>query len=119
MLCFLLTRLPLLLQGLFFFQAGGGKEIPSIFTLKDRTVEDFTLSGSLKDVILKGRSMPTAFYSLAFIADVSDLVFQGEGEGEGPGGQRTLLQRRRLPGFRHVHGVRQAGLWKGAAALCR
>lgn len=95
---------------------GGGKEIPSIFTLKDRTVEDFTLSGSLKDVFLK---MPTAFYSLAADADVSGLVFQGEGEGEGPGGQRTSLQRRRLPGFRRVHGVRQAGLWKGAAALCR
>lgn len=94
----------------------GGKEIPSIFTLKDRTVEDFTLSGSLKDVVLK---MPTAFYSLAADADVSGLVFQGEGEGEGPGGQRTSLQRRRLPGFRRVHGVRQAGLWKGAAALCR
>lgn len=98
-----------------------GEEIPSIFTLKDRTVEDFTVSGSLEDVVLKGRSMPSAFYSLAADADVSGLVFQGEGEGEGegPGGQRTSLQRRRLPGFRRVHGVRQAGLWKGAAALRR
>lgn len=83
----------------------GGEEIPSIFTLKDRTVEDFTVSGSLEDVVLKGRSMPSAFYSLAADADVSGLVFQGEGEGEGPGGQRTSLQCRRLPGFRRVHGV--------------
>lgn len=54
----------------------------------------------------------------ADVSDVSGLVFQGEGEGEGARGQRTSLQCRRLLGFRRVHGVRQASLREGAAALC-
>lgn len=88
MLCFLLAGLPLFLQGLFVFFKGK-KEIPSIFTLKDQGVENFTVFSLPKVVVLEGARCRSCFRAcwlrgLAVDADVSGLVSQGEGEGEGP-----------------------------------